>query len=201
MAGSPAGASPSSSSGDFLVALTGITPALAVYLYFLGVSYAYYLFSHFGLSLNSVDIPIYYFFVFSYGAIINFSGWNILLWSLLLGLCASALLFDLKDSRLRILLLVVVLALFPISAQVSATYAQQQAREQIENPSRIVHFIFKGTPSYDLNKDNDEGNLVLLFDTSDKVVAFRARRDESALMQVYIVPLSEVSEVRIRLQE
>jgi hypothetical protein len=35
-------------------------------VYFTGFIYIYYLYSDFGTSLSAVDIPVYYFFLYSY---------------------------------------------------------------------------------------------------------------------------------------
>ncbi len=42
---------------------------LAIYCYFAGWVYTYHLFSHFGLTLSAIDIPVYYFFMYSYFAL------------------------------------------------------------------------------------------------------------------------------------
>src|SRR5437763_7411 len=42
---------------------------LAAYAYFAGWIYAYNLFTRFGLSLHAIEIPAYYFFVYSYFAL------------------------------------------------------------------------------------------------------------------------------------
>src|SRR2546426_8070906 len=48
-----------------LIVRTGLL-ILSIYAYFAGWLYAFYFFDHLGLSLNSIDIPAYYFFVYSY---------------------------------------------------------------------------------------------------------------------------------------
>lgn len=42
---------------------------VAIYLYFTGFVYIYYFYEHFGISLNSIEVPFYYFFVYSYNVI------------------------------------------------------------------------------------------------------------------------------------
>jgi hypothetical protein len=49
-----------------LAAIRDILFVVAIYAYFTGWVYAYGLYSHFGLSLNAVEIPVYHFFVYSY---------------------------------------------------------------------------------------------------------------------------------------
>src|ERR1700735_4099520 len=69
---------------NLIVSLTALGPLFAVYLYFLGLSYEYALFYYLGLSLSSVEIPLNYTLVYSYGALIQMTFWNFVLWILLI---------------------------------------------------------------------------------------------------------------------
>ncbi len=55
-----------------LAILRDLVFIIAIYFYFMGWAYAFYLFNHFGISLNSINIPFYYFFVYSYSVIMDF---------------------------------------------------------------------------------------------------------------------------------
>jgi hypothetical protein len=46
---------------NLLSTLRDISLICGVYLYFIGWTYEFYFFSHFGISLAAVEIPVYYF--------------------------------------------------------------------------------------------------------------------------------------------
>jgi hypothetical protein len=52
-----------------LSVLKDLVLPVAVYLYFTGFLYTYYFYSGLGIPLNSVEIPFYYFFIYSYNVI------------------------------------------------------------------------------------------------------------------------------------
>lgn len=60
----------------YLSNLRNVTFFIAVYLYLAGFVYQYYLYRHLGISLGSLDIPFYYFFVYSYTVIME--NWKLL---------------------------------------------------------------------------------------------------------------------------
>lgn len=82
----------STESGNLLSILRNVIFFIALYLYFIGWLYAYYVFSHFGISLDSVDIPFYYFFVYSYSVIIKNMLW-------IIGILILIILINLIPSR------------------------------------------------------------------------------------------------------
>ena len=54
---------------DFLSTLKNTVFVIAVHLYFAGWIYNFYLYKHFGINLGSLNIPFYYFFVYSFTVI------------------------------------------------------------------------------------------------------------------------------------
>lgn len=188
---------------DLIVTLTAIAPLMAIYLYFLGISYLYSLAYYLGFSLGSVEIPINYTFVYSYGALIHFSLWNIILWVLLSIIIALAVLFDRRSRFIQIILLVIVVLLFPVSSRVAKSYAHERAVQVTWHPEKMVFFTFKDKTSIptDLQKKASEGDgLILVMETADKIIAMdriASEGDESALNSLYIIRLKDLSSARI----
>jgi len=52
--------------GDLFSTLRNAVFLAAIYVYWMGWLYAFYLYAHFGISLNVLDIPVYSFFVYAY---------------------------------------------------------------------------------------------------------------------------------------
>lgn len=190
---------------DLVVTLTAIGPLLAIYLYFLGVSYEYALFYYLGFSLGSVEIPINDTLVYSYGALLHVSLWNVALWMLL----TVAILVLLFGNRSRVLIkavfLLIAVLLFPVSSRVANSYAYQQAVRLTWHPEKMVFFTFKDEISLPegLLKANDNDGLILVLQTTDKVVAMDRIADQnhpSAQNYLYILELSDLSSTRIQFQ-
>ena len=56
---------------NLLSKLRDLILIIAICCYFMGWIYAHYFYKHFGISLNSLDISFYYFFVYSYSVLFN----------------------------------------------------------------------------------------------------------------------------------
>ena len=190
---------------DLIVTLTAIGPLFAIYLYFLGVSYEYALFYYLGFSLGSVEIPINDTLVYSYGALLHCSFWNLALW-ILLAVAILVLLFGDRSRHLvKVVFLIVAVLLFPVSSGVASSYAHQQAVRLTWYPEKMVFFTFKDktTMPIGLQTANDSDGLILILQTADKVVAMDRIADQahpSAQNYLYVLELSDLSSMRIRFQ-
>lgn len=113
-----------------------VVPILAIYLYFAGWVYAYYYFQHFGISLISVDIPLYYFFVYSYSAL---DKWIYVLLSLIL-LCNY--LYKLTD-YMTIIVPILLIICFPLVFYQSQNNAYINAINLRQNSGKRIKIIFE----------------------------------------------------------
>lgn len=101
------------------------------------------------------------------------------------------------------LLVIITLILFPISSGVAASYARAEATAFARQRDRTVRFVFKteSTPSDSLKQANDDDELFPLMVTADKVFAARVPDDPAADMDIFIVPITDTSEVRISVRQ
>ena len=190
---------------DLVVTLTAIGPLLAIYLYFLGISYEYALFYYLGSSLGSVEIPINDTLVYSYGALLHVSLWNVALWILLTVAILVLLFGDRSSVLIKAVFLLIAVLLFPVSSRVANSYAYQQAVRLTWHPEKMVFFTFKDKTSIPkgLQTANDSDGLILVLQTTNKVVAMDRiadQADPSAQNYLYILEMSDLSSIRIRFQ-
>jgi hypothetical protein len=155
---------------ESLTKLLGGLPLLAVYPYFAGWVYIYYYYDHFGISLNSLDIPVYHFFVYSQSPLKTWLGI-----SLLCGIVLILLLISLS-SRLWFLAFGLLLAFFPLF-NVARERGDDRAREVRAGDATPITFVFKKdvTNLYpiDFRKLNEEGKLWLIGQSKDKFYVLR----------------------------
>lgn len=172
---------PEDKKDDFLTVLRNFVFFLAVYLYFIGWTYFYYFYSHFGVSIYSLDIPVYYFFVYSYSVILANFWWFV---------CAAgiftAVIFILRDRKdLRKLFTVVLLLItFPLSFKMAKRTAFHSGILLRQGFGQTANLVFKdpSVPSrYPalLVEANNNGGLRLLTQTKDKVFVIFQPSDDT----------------------
>lgn len=179
------------------------------YLYFIGWVYVYWLYSHFGISFTSLDIPVYYFFVYSYAVasyfpqIVKACTYSGLFFWVTSGVVAIVILLALlaRTYSKKGILVVVFVALFPLFFCLARGAAIEKAKE-IRERGRRVSFVFKTKQlrAYppEFVKANKDGNLKLLLQTKDKYyVFFQPPGKGLPLGFVYDLLRSDVSLVKI----
>ena len=186
---------------------------LSIYLYFTGFLYSYYLFGHFGISTQELNIPVYQFFVYSFPVLTGKGAISYII-ILLIILCMIGLyyliLINIRKNLCTFLLLLIILALFPIldwlSLNKSITIANDYKNSQY---GKRVIFTFKKTDKENYPKNflehNKKGNLILLTESKDRFYVIlpsierkRATIDdqeeiaEKTVALLYNVPKSQV---------
>jgi hypothetical protein len=129
--------------------LAGIRDVLfvfAIYSYFAGWVYAYRLYSHFGLSLNAVEIPAYYFFVYAYFMLPSAS------WLMIIGSIIAFVLFSVLGplvhrwmvtrSRIAWMMVGIVFGLLPMLFWVAREQSLQAAIRMRTGYANANRFLF-----------------------------------------------------------
>ena len=182
---------------------------LAIYLYFIGWVYSYFLFKDFGISLHLINIPIYYFFVYSYSVIFNHILYFIIILIIILTL-AYLLIISFKRLNKISLLFAIVLCVstfYPFYL-LAKKEASTQALYLREGHANIISFTFKKEISASFKKDlldaNNQDRLCLIIQTKDEFyVLYQAKGIQNELPQgfIYIIPTNDVLYAKIELNE
>ena len=163
--------------------LRNVILVLAIYSYFMGWVHTYYLFKHFGISLHSVEIPFYYFFVYSYPVIS--SSYTILIVIVTAAAILSVSFFWLVPYRPIVLgaVLILLLADFFFIARDTAEEDAKRLRTGID--AKTIVFTFKkdlkSVYPKSFMKANSEKELKLLTHTSDMFYVFSQPPGEKIL--------------------
>ncbi len=176
---------------------------IGVCLYFIGWIYIYYLYDNFGIPLSSVDIPFYYFFIYSYSAIMN--RFSIIV--LILFFAISILIFTFYKKNW--IIFPVSIFLFLILFLLAQRQANQQAFLLRDGNARTIKFYLKGEqfnfyPEQFIKANKDE-ELKLFSKTKDKYFVFFQPKDEKpskrlGFAYVYEVPINEKVLAEIEIQ-
>jgi len=111
---------------------------VAIYLYFTGWIFVYYQFREFGISLPSVDIPVYYFFLYSYTVISENLLWFILPLALLLALAHTS------NKIAKILGIVIISAgFFPVCFYLAKKSGEGESLRLRSGDAKNITLIFK----------------------------------------------------------
>lgn len=183
----------------------------SVYLYFSGWTYIYFLFDGFGISLHAVDIPFYYFFVYSYSVIETHAiSTMFVVVSLFVFLCFSRYMWS------KYLIAVLLVALFPATFYIARQTALKEVRNIRSEAGASypeVRFTLKGaypakhsdqrsTISFDAL--NDGWSLKLLTHTSKYFYAVYVPKKlpkvkALPMTQVFIIPSDNIERVETRI--
>jgi hypothetical protein len=141
----------------------------AIYCYFTGWTYSFYLFNHFGISINSVDIPFYYFFIYSYSVITNISA--------IIAIIATPIVILLVNSFApnflkKLVPPFILIVLFLISFSIARQRANEESLSIRTGYAKTIIFVFKkdGVKFYskEFMDANNNGKLKLLTQTNDR---------------------------------
>lgn len=108
---------------------------LAIYAYFAGWVYSYFLYNHFGIPLTSVEIPVYFFFIYSYSVISN--------WWIALACAFIVIIVYLMAIYWPRVAVLVMIVLFPLVFYVSKERADRVAKEIRTGNAKTITFTFK----------------------------------------------------------
>jgi hypothetical protein len=192
-----------SSSGDpnIFSTLRNLVFLLAIYSYFTGWLYAFYFYSQFGISLNSLDTPFYAFFVYSYTVVTNLIGFLVVI-------IGSGLIFTfvrLFPNKFAVVLVAVLF--FPAFVYAAQTAAANEARLRRIGYATTVAFVFKPDVAKSYSKSficlNKTRQLKLLTQTKDKYYVFHQPGGEGEglpFATTYDISRSDVVLVEIDVQ-
>jgi hypothetical protein len=202
---------------DLLMILRNLIFFVAIYLYFIGWTYSYYLYSHFGISLYSLDVPFYYFFIYSYSVVLSNGWWFVVATSSLL---ITRYVFRNRKELRKLITILFLLVFFPLSFKLARNTAFEAALLLRKGYGQTVTIVFreaqketqkgkadsnetetqsgsKNYPSTILNA-NQSGNLRLLTQTKDKLfVIYQPSADEEGgelpMCYTYVIAATDVS--------
>lgn len=191
---------------NFFTILKNIIFLAAIYLYFMGWVYTYYLFIHFGIPLNSVDIPVYYFFIYSYSVIYDF--WFILFFILIF---IFAIIFIIYFANIKLVKVVGLSILFLLFFFMAFWLAKRRAGEEAKfirmGYAKTVEFVFRKNSAESYSKEFLDANkkrlLKLITLTEGKFYVFyqpSGEEGELPVGYVYDISRSDVLSARMWLQ-
>ena len=156
---------------------------LGIYTYFLGWIYAYYYFLSFQITLASLDIPVYYFAIYSFSALYCKNGISVL----------SAVLLTLPFvQRRRYALYALFVLLIPVFYHLGRTRGLEDAdsiRSRGDNDRVELSLDPKVQESLssDLIENNKNGKLRFLEETKDRLILFYQPPDEDGVRYPVLV--------------
>lgn len=164
----------------------------------MGWTYAFYLFNHFGISLNSIEIPFYYFFVYSYSVITGAPA-IIAVGVALIVIClvTSFAPICLKEFPLKKWALILLLILlFPTFFSIAKKRAVNDALN-IRSYGRKVIFVFKKDATKLYPKEfinaNNENKLKILTQTNDRFyVLYQPEGERNAIPKGFTYDIARV---------
>lgn len=192
---------------DYLKVLRNLIFFIAIYLYFTGWVYIYYYLDNFGISLSSLDTPLYFFFVYSYTVISDGK-----MWLGAVTAVAVVVLFLLqryKRELVKKFVLTLLLAgLFPLSFYLAKSSGRRQAVLMRMGSAKPVRFVLKkdAQESYpeDFKLANEAESLKLIFQTEDRFYALQQDLGEAQVQSLpigstFVLFKGDVQTVRIDL--
>ena len=187
---------------DLLSTIRNTSLVISVYLYFVGWLYAYYLFLEFGVSLHTVEIPVYYFFVYAYSVLLQARiGFRLVLVTILL----IVIFVRVLPSKLAVGMICV--ALFPAMFYAAERAAREDATYKRQGNAKTIRFIIKpqAAKAYPaaFRQLNCEHKLRLLVLTKDRYFVFHqppGEKEELPYATTYDISRSDVVLAEIDIQ-
>lgn len=186
---------------EFLSNLKNVVLIVALYLYFAGWLHAYYFFQQFGVSLHSVDIPVYYFFIYSFSVFLTFWG------AVLLGVVIIFLTLVVKyRPSWGYLMVIASILLFMGIYFVAKAAGMRDAAEKRSGYANTVQFVFKKDTAEILDPEfvdlNRNDRLQLLTMTKDRYLVFyqpKGEGDAQPNATTYSIAASDVALAKVDL--
>ena len=179
-------------------AIRDILVVIAVYAYFTGWVYAYGLYSHFGLSLNAVEIPVYHFFMYSYFMLPDAS-WitiTVVATGVVLLVVLGPILHGWVTTRPQVVWIGVglLIAALPALFWMARQQALGAAIRMRSGEARIIRFAFtkdaEGRLPGAVRQHNNAGHLRVLLETKERYYVFfqpEGETEELPYAQAYSV--------------
>jgi hypothetical protein len=215
MSASPGANNETSGKSETLAILRNATVIVAIYLYFTGWVYAYFVYqNHFGVSFSSLEIPVYYFFVYSYTVIdyaflllSSYLGSDPIALPAVLVFLALNLVFILQSiqaNAYKYVLILILISVFPLTFYLARNTAIDVAIKMRTGQARKIEFVLKKDSRQTFPRNfltaNKKGNLRLLIQTKERFIVFH--QPPGLLLtsaNVYDVPRSEVLLARVEI--
>lgn len=159
----------------FAIASATLITITTAYLYFTGWVYAYFFYKDFGVSLVSLDMPLQYFFAYSFTPLATPAGVF-----LIFGIVAMILLHASKKVGTP-LVSCAMLLVFPILFVIGTSTAHDRSTERRTNHHLKVQLLPKHQEAALVHTDLVNPNIVhdmrreefqLLFETKDRIIVF-----------------------------
>jgi hypothetical protein len=153
----------------------------AIYLYFIGWVHVHFFYSDFGISINSLDIPFYYFFIYSYAAFYyvfaSIWGFLSLLVIAIIIIALARIIKKIPESITKCVILVCLIVLFSTFFAMSKISGPREASDmRISKDNKKVTLVFKKDIAEQLPREfieaNESGNLKLLTQTKNRFYIF-----------------------------
>jgi|SRR5215212_2127035 len=149
------GSNQQSGERDFLSVLKNTVFFVAVHLYFAGWIYNFYLYQHFGINLGSLNIPFYYFFVYSFTVIYLNAIWFI---GIAIGLVLLLAFAERYQRAKKWAIPTFLILLFPLIFVLSKNSANKSALDirRGKGDTKTIVFVFKKNSSLGEREKTDD---------------------------------------------
>ena len=191
-------------SKELFLTFSNLILIIAVYLYFMGWVYIYFLFTHFGISMITLDIPFHYIFLYSISVVNDWKTILVIIGAILL-LCFA---FKSKSKFKALIMCSSLVFLFFVFFYISKSIAIDEAtRIRTGFSKRIILTLKRNSetkyPGMFL-KANKEGKLKLLFQTKDNYfVIYQVAGEKECIPFGYTfdIPRADILLVKIEMQD
>lgn len=194
----------------YLMVTSNIIIISAAYLYFTGWVFCYFLYSNFGIFKCHLEIPFYYFFVYSFSVFIYWLSFLLFGIAIFLGIILYLVVpHNIKKPFIKWAIIIFLIILVPASYYLAKKRAYEEEvriRSGI-NIKTIKFFIKKDAAEYytEIFKEaNSKGYLILLAATKERYYVLYQPKDgnnpkEIPFGYVYDIPVSDISHSMIEI--
>ncbi len=196
-------------------------PVLIAYLYFTGWCYAYFYYDGFGVNIYALDIPFYFFIVYSFPVIIDYLSILLIILIIFLIFLIKFLLKNNINAKLKlrnninVIFIIVMIIIFPLLYYLSIPIAIRETEKirlsaedrgpGVALPGRIKFILKENKEKSDKSFTNLNYNnkLKLICITKDKfIVLYQPKGDGEVLPRgtVYLLDKSDVLFSQIEIQ-
>ena len=180
---------------DFVSVVSTAVLILGIYSYFFGWTYAYYLFDHFGISITAIEVPVYYFFVYSYAVI----GEG---WAGAISVSVGIVVYGLWTRFPKVAVLIVIILLL-VGFHIAQEKGITRAREIRAGQAKTITFLIKKQAEELLPKEfltaNKNHALKLIVHTPERFyVLHQPYGEENAIPYGYTYLLSKEDVIAAR---
>jgi hypothetical protein len=202
---------------SLLAAPVLIFDVIAVFLFYLGWVYVYYLYYNFSVNVHALDIPLYYFFVYALPVIITNKTDYLIAFAIVLIVLVviKALAPRLQRNHPRLreqqLSAVVITAFFLVLLVLSHAWAQEAAQvtaaDMRSGNAKTIRFTFREDPTklypQEFIEANNTDKLKLVVQTKDRFIVFFQPESEEKVLPMgstYVVFNSDVRLANIEIE-